>query len=528
VAAEVWLLAYEVHWYKELLDRLAGKMVNGDNGTRGAGTSLPDAQAVFCIDVRSEGIRRHLESVGPYETFGFAGFFALPLRFHAWGAEDAFDTCPVLLQPTTHMAEQPANGMSKEAWRSVAGQQARVAFGKARESAHHGTVAPFMLAEAGGFFAVPLAVARTLAPRAFRRARDISSHLFTPPVPASITADPALGALSDDDKATYAESTLVAMGLTSGFAPVILLCGHGATSENNPYASALDCGACGGNRGASSARSAAAIFNMPETRYRLAGRGIDIPPETLFVAAEHDTVTDHITILDRHLVPASFQPRLDRLEADLETAGKLLAAERAESLPGRQRRDGPRSARTSATDWAQVRPEWALARNAAFIVGPRNMTAGIDLERRVFLHSYDSSIDKDGSALETILTAPMVVAHWINAQYYFSAVAPEVFSSGDKTIHNVVAGIGVLRGAGGDLGVGLPLQSLFEGKLLYHEPMRLLVIVEAPLDRIDKIIACNPVLLDLFDGRWVHLIARNGAGTPWMMRHPGGKWDAAP
>ena len=267
---------------------------------------------------------------------------------------------------------------------------------------------------------------------------------------------------------------------------------------------------------------------MPETRYRLAGRGIDIPPETLFVAAEHDTVTDHITILDRHLVPASFQPRLDRLEADLETAGKLLAAERAESLPGRQRRDGPRSARTSATDWAQVRPEWALARNAAFIVGPRNMTAGIDLERRVFLHSYDSSIDKDGSALETILTAPMVVAHWINAQYYFSAVAPEVFSSGDKTIHNVVAGIGVLRGAGGDLGVGLPLQSLFEGKLLYHEPMRLLVIVEAPLDRIDKIIACNPVLLDLFDGRWVHLIARNGAGTPWMMRHPGGKWDAAP
>ncbi|MHB8431932.1 MAG: putative inorganic carbon transporter subunit DabA, partial [Acidimicrobiales bacterium] len=129
-----------------------------------------------------------------------------------------------------------------------------------------------------------------------------------------------------------------------------------------------------------------------------------------------------------------------------------------------------------------------------------------------------------GIALETILTAPMVVAHWINAQYYFSTVDPDVLSAGDKTVHNIVGGIGVVQGAGGDLKVGLPLQSLFDAGQAYHEPMRLLTVVQAPRALLEAVIARNPVLRELFDGQWVHLAARDDQGDSWKIRRPGGSW----
>ena len=197
------------------------------------------------------------------------------------------------------------------------------------------------------------------------------------------------------------------------------------------------------------------------------------------------------------------------------------------SLPGARPGLTPAAAaadvRARSTDWAQVFPEWGLAGNAAFIVGPRSMTRGVDLQRRAFLHSYEADIDADGSALETILTAPLVVAQWINCQYYFSTVDQRTFGSGSKTIHNVVGGVGVLSGHNGDLQLGLPWQSISDGRHLMHEPLRLFAVVQAPRARIDGIIARNTVLQNLFHNDWVALAARDDVQAPWH-RYTSGGW----
>jgi uncharacterized protein YbcC (UPF0753/DUF2309 family) len=223
-------------------------------------------------------------------------------------------------------------------------------------------------------------------------------------------------------------------------------------------------------------------------------------------------------------VPEEHRESVTRLRDDLARAGAALAAERLADLDPSDDGDPVEAVHHRSADWAELQPEWGLARNASFIVGPRGMTEGIDLRRRSFLHSYDPDVDPDGTALETILTAPMVVAHWINMQYYFSTVDPEVFAAGDKTVHNIVAGIGVTEGAGGDLKVGLPLQSLFVGERAFHEPLRLLTVVEAPIARIDEVIARNPVLRELFGGQWVHLAARDTRSAPWKLRRLDGTW----
>ncbi|MHB1786092.1 MAG: DUF2309 domain-containing protein [Acidimicrobiales bacterium] len=515
-ASRVWLGAYEGHyrdWLLATLDRPAALRA-----------ARPAVQAVFCIDVRSEGLRRHLEAAGPYETFGFAGFFALPIRYRPWGSAEAVDLCPVLLRPSTEMTERPSAGADPVGSRQLTGRQALAAAHGAFDTARDAAVSPFILAEAGGFLAGPMAAAKTLAPAHYQALRGWARRTLAPPAATVIDADPADGAMSDEEQALFAETALTTMGLIRDFAPVVLLCGHGSTTENNPYASSLDCGACGGNRGGASARAAAAILNRATTRHLLAVRGILIPDGTVFVAGEHDTATDKVTVFDSHLVSPVHHDSIVALRSDLGRAGTALATERASLLPGARGQDPVAQVATRSADWAQVQPEWGLARNAAFIVAPRSVTAGVDLECRCFLHSYDPGVDPDGIALETILTAPMVVAHWINAQYYFSTVDPEVLSAGDKTVHNIVAGIGVVQGAGGDLQVGLPLQSLFDGARTYHEPMRLLTVVQAPRTLLEAVIARNPVLRELFGGQWVHLAARDDERDSWRIRRPDGAW----
>lgn len=506
----VWQQAYEAHYRDALLTSLA-------HHTSRQSRQRPHTQLVCCIDTRSEGLRRHIESLGGYETLGFAGFFAVAIRFTDLVGGTPNELCPVLIRPEHEVRESPTPADSRAARRLREGSAIMAGAEAAFSTAKQALLAPFTLAEASGWAAGPWAAAKTLSPIASGTLRRRLRDRLAPPAPSVLTVNESVDLAH---RALYAQVALTTMGLTNGFARLVVMCGHGSTTENNPYQAALDCGACGGQPGGPNARTAVTILNNAEVRAELSEMGISIPADTWFVAALHDTATDRVDVLDEHLIPASHLPDLHRLITDLEVAGAELAAERCAALPGGPARpNAARAARHVANrsaDWAQVFPEWGLAGNAAFIVGPRDLTRGLDLQRRVFLHSYEADVDPDGSALETILTAPMVVAQWINCQYYFSTVAPELFGAGTKTIHNVVAGVGVLAGHGGDLQLGLPRQSVTDGQSFGHEPMRLLTVVEAPLERIDMIVDRNPVLQHLFGNDWVALAARENPGQDWQ------------
>ena len=286
---------------------------------------------------------------------------------------------------------------------------------------------------------------------------------------------PALSGFDDDAKATLAARVLHAMGLDHDLAPLVLLVGHGSQSANNAQAAALDCGACCGQTGELNARVLARLLNEPAVREGLRSRGIEVPAETVFVAALHNTTTDEIEGFDLDRLPAPVRARWDRLQAVFAQAGDQVRRERAARLglaPHAPAESLLSQLRRRANDGAQTRPEWGLAGNASFLIAPRARSRGLVLDGRSFLHDYDAANDADGSVLELLMTAPMLVTHWINWQYHASTSDPRHLGSGNKVLHNVVGGrIGVFEGNGGDLRIGLGRQSLHDGTRWVHEPL---------------------------------------------------------
>jgi uncharacterized protein YbcC (UPF0753/DUF2309 family) len=495
------------------------------------GDRLP-LQAAFCIDVRSEVFRRALEQVCPVaQTIGFAGFFGFPIEYVPIGQTHGGAQCPVLLKPRFTVCEEVGGADEAEAEEVLGLRRLRRRASKAWKSFKGAAVSSFTYVEsigllfAGKLVSDSLGVTRTVA--------DPDTEGLSPAVIArkGPRIEPReLGGRASgftrEDKVVMAEAVLRGMSLTGGFARLVMLTGHGSSTVNNPHASGLDCGACGGHSGEANARVAAAILNDAEVRNALGWRGIRIPEDTWFLGCLHDTTTDEVTIFDEAAVPDSHRDDLACLRDWLARAAALARRERAPLL-GVDRTAGADAAVCARSrDWSQVRPEWGLAGNAAFIAAPRSATAGTDLGGRAFLHSYDWRQDKDFGVLELIMTAPMVVASWINLQYYGSAVNNGRFGAGNKVLHNVCGGIGVLEGNAGDLRVGLPWQSVHDGERLVHEPLRLNVFIAAPIEAIDRVIAKHREVRELIDNRWLHLFAMNDAGWPSHRYLGGQRWDS--
>jgi hypothetical protein len=271
------------------------------------------------------------------------------------------------------------------------------------------------------------------------------------------------------------------------------------------------------------------MANKPEVRRMLNDHGLVIPEDTWFLPAKHNTTTDRVTMYDLVDMPGSHVADLKLLMKDLEQSGARQALERCHRIPGAPTADSPETAwkhvRARSMDWANSRPEWGLSGNAAFLIGRRTLTKGLDLGGRVFLHSYDPDSDPDGSLLEKIMTAPLIVGELISMTYYFSAVDPWGFGSGSKVIHNLVGGIGVMLGSQSDLQKGLPLQSVNDGARHYHEPMRLLAIIEAPSDRIRSIIQKHTILQHIFDNQWMNLLALDPGSNVFLRYLTDSSWE---
>jgi len=508
----IMLSAMEIGFQRAVMAGLNNSPPRTDSRTR------PAAQAAFCIDVRSEVFRRSLETVAPsVQTIGFAGFFGIFIEHVPLGASTGHSHVPVIFNPAYRVYERVKDG-DQQTNNEIAKRRRRIGLFKAWKGFKLSASSCFSFVEAAGLMYAPKLLTDSLGwsrpvPDPFTQGLDqkfidrIGPTLAEVPE-AQTCPHHADSGIPASDWVGHAERILRAMSMTDNFAPLVLLAGHGSTTVNNPHATGLDCGACAGQTGEASARVVVALLNQPAVRRDLRQRGIVIPEDTWFLAGLHDTTTDAVRLFDTDDVPKQLVQELAKLRQWLEQAGDLTRMQRSALLgiTDQTYQSVEANVRQRSRDWSQVRPEWALANNAAFIAAPRVRTNSVDLGGRAFLHDYQWQADNDFQILELIMTAPMVVANWINMQYYGSVVDNQRFGSGNKVLHNVAGGaIGVLEGNGGDLRVGLPMQSLHDGKRWVHEPLRLSVFIEAPQVAIDGIIARHNLVRQLVENGWLNL-----------------------
>ncbi len=506
--------AYDLSAQKKLAKKFSTKKTTAESLSE-----RPKAQAVFCIDVRSEVYRRNLELVDEnIETLGFAGFFGFPVNYVPLAHEHGVDQCPALI---------PAPVTVKE---TVPNQEDQII--KKRKQAHqlhkiwkefrHGAVTCFSFVSPLGISYLPKLLTDSMG---WTRPVDHPDQKGLDKVTYNHRVIRPEESIPLADQVEMAKKALSAMSLTKDFARLVFIVGHGSSSVNNPHATGLDCGACGGRSGEANAKVASAVLNAPEVRAELAKDGILIPEDTYFVASLHDTSLDEVSVFHGEQIPESHQSELKELEKAFAQAGQVTRTERAVRFGIENKEKADSAVLARSRDWSQVRPEWGLAGCNAFVIAPRHRTKGIDLSGKSFLHSYDWKQDQGFKILEAIMTAPMVVTSWINLQYFASTVDNLRLGAGNKTLHNITGGIGVLEGAGGDLRVGLPWQSVHDGKNYQHLPQRLNVVIEAPKEAIGMVLEKHDSVRNLCDNGWISLLTMDEQGTIAYRYIGAKKWE---
>ena len=504
-----WLAAFERHYREEILGALATNHAKGRWQVR---DRSPKAQIVFCIDEREESMHRAVDELdADYETFGAGGFFNMAMDFSGLDDHDVTPLCPAGVVPTNRVKEETRDDEASTAiaekrrnrrlWRETAENT----YWELKRNAVSGL---FVTQLVGLVQAVPLS-GRVLAPWNWGEIKERLENRLIPSPETQLTVDAERFAwlgFTLTEQADRIETQMRNIGLTHHFARFVVFVGHGSSSVNNPHESAHDCGACGGKHGAPNARAFAAVANLPAVRVALSHRGIDIPDDTYFVGGVHNTASDRTTFFDTQDIPETHRDEWEALHRDLDEARAMSARERCTRFYSSPKtfalKRSLRHVEQRSRDLSQVRPEWGHCTNAVAVVGRRALTQGLFLDRRTFVISYDPNGDSDGSIVQRILLAMGPVGAGINLEYYFSTVDNRVFGCDTKVPHNVTGLLGVMEGAASDLRTGLPKQMVE-----LHEPMRLLLIVEAPVGILGQIYGSQPAIAELLDNEWIHLVS---------------------
>lgn len=479
----------------------------------------PRFQLVSCIDTREVGFRRHLEEVCPeVETFGTAGFFNVPIYYRGAGDAHFSTLCPIVIRPKHWLVEDVVYTLNEQ---SRARAKTRRALGTASHQVHVGSRSmaqgAILTAGLGILASIPL-VARVLFPRLAGQIRRTASRFVAPPPMTRLrlertspTAGPEEGQIgfTVEEMANFGERALRDIGLIDDFARLVMFIGHGSFCLNNPHKSAYDCGACSGGAGGPNARALAAILNDLRVREILADRGLRIPSDTIFLGGLHNTCAEYFTFYDLDLLPQSHFQDFHEAEEALEKACERNAHERCrrfDSAPlNLSFAAALRHVEERSEDLAQARPEFGNATNAICIVGRRERTRGLYLDRRAFMQSYDpTQDDAECSILARILGAVVPVCSGINLQYNFSYIDSPGWGAGTKLPHNITSLLGVMDGAASDLRTGLPWQGVE-----IHEPVRLLFVIETTPQAILSIMDRNPVVGRILRNGWAQLALLN-------------------
>ncbi len=562
----LWLKAHEDTYIKEFVD----SYFKNDNKEE----RTSEATAIFCLDVRSEVIRRKIEEVGNYNTFGAGGFLGIPISFIEFDKAHKLQLAPAIVKPQNIVLEIPVEEHEEYNKANMVNKTTK----KVLNDLKNNPYTPYILVEAiGWIFGIKL-FGKTFFPHKVQKLfyklkpkkpkttltldklndeeieryakqlhlniiqevlttqtnvhlDDIKIELlwkhlvFDEVLPFKIDNDlieklkhaykvtnedyetqknnlQHVG-FSHDEQVHYVQNILKMIGLTKNFSKYIIVAGHGSCSDNNPFESALDCGACGGSISLPNSRTIAYLANKPEVRKALEEKGIYIPKESTFIPALHNTTTDEIEYYDTDILSEEDFKEFVKIKDDFSKASLQSREERVQVLPNAHKES---DLFLKTMDWSEPRPEWGLAKNMGAFAGPRKSIKHMPFQNRLFMHSYDANIDNENADILTkIFDGPLVVGEWINLEHYFSTVDNKIYGAGSKVYHNVVSKVGVYNGNYSDLKIGLPTQSVFiEGKA-YHEPVRLLTFMEAPLEKVGKAVE-NSVAQPFILNEWIRPI----------------------
>ncbi len=500
---EIWQDAFEWSYYDSVLKgiQLSALKAESLNNHVDKDSSLIEAslQAIFCIDEREDSIRRHIEAVDKNaETFGAPGFFGVEFYFSQQGSKFYDKLCPAPVTPKYLIKEYDAKSSRRE----------ELIYTKHT----HGIVSGFFLSIGFGFWAFVKKMQMMFRPKMSPAISNAYGHMDTQSKltienksPTDIENGLQVG-YTMDEMITRGENFLRGIGMIKNFASVIYIVAHGSSSANNPHHGAHDCGACSGRPGATNARTQAYILNHKKVREILQEKGILIPATTQFTGAMHDTAADVMVYYDVKMLSSdNIKKHLINIQ-NFETALNLNAKERSRrfaSINTKQELEQVRKAiHNRSVSLFEPRPELGHGTNTLAIIGRRQVTKGLFLDRRAFLNSYDYNTDADGSILSAVMRPIGLVCGGINLEYYFSRVDNIKMGAGTKLPHNVMGLFGVSNSSDGDLRPGLPWQMIE-----VHDPVRLMVIVEHQPDIVLRAIQSSPEVFEWYKNEWVHIVA---------------------